>query len=148
MSDEKEVVLRCKRINPKAVLPTRRDGDVGYDLTAIGMHGMIDENTCLLKTGLVVQPPQGYYTKVVPRSSISKRGMVLSNSVGIIDPSYRGELLIALTRVNKSIIFPPQLPFKVCQLIVEKLVPSTIMEVDFVNSTKRGSGGFGSTDKN
>ena len=47
-----------------------------------------------------VQPPEGYYFEIVPRSSISKLGYILTNSIGIIDPSYRGTLKVVLTKIN------------------------------------------------
>ena len=84
-----------------------------------------------------------------PRSSLYKLGYLLSNSVGIIDPSYRGTIKIALTKINKQA--PPiELPNKRFQLIPREFL-SNIFSVEVTNElqdTKRGEGGFGSTDNN
>lgn len=133
---------------PGAVAPSKgRYSDVGFDLTIIKEASRISEKTRLYDTGVKVNPPLGYYTEIVPRSSLSKTGYILSNSVGVIDPSYRGTLKIALTRIDDSL---PEitLPLKVAQLIFKRYEGNiTMKETDFIASTSRGEGGFGSTDK-
>lgn len=133
--------------NPDAIIPTKaHTTDVGYDLTAISIYKKISDNTILFDTGIAVTPPTGYYIEIVPRSSINKFGYMLSNSVGIIDPDYTGNLLISLTKVDQKM---PNLepPFKICQLIIRKLEPNiNFIEYDSLNQTVRGDGGFGSSD--
>lgn len=139
------------RDDPSAVVPTRGTiQSVGYDLTAIGLFKQLTERTALYDTGIIVQPPDGYYTEILPRSSLSKTGYMLSNSVGVIDPDYRGRLLIALTKVDDST--PPlEFPFTRCQLVLRKFENFDMEDLDQQNrkltETQRGSGGFGSTDK-
>jgi dUTP pyrophosphatase len=71
---------------------------------------------------------------------------MLANSVGIIDPDYRGNLLIALKKVNVN--SPDlELPFTKCQLVLRKVEDYLIEEVYKIDNTERGEGGFGSTDK-
>lgn len=141
-------VIKVKRTSPDAVLPKKAyTSDVGYDLTAIGVHSRLPCGTILYNTGLSVSPPFGFYLEVLPRSSLSKTGFVLSNSVGIIDPSYRGDILIALSPLRDNTPEIP-LPFTKCQLILRRQEFGEILEVSDLNSTERGSGGFGSTDKN
>lgn len=138
-------VIKC---NENAVLPKRgTDLSVGVDLTAITLYKQLTEQTALYGTGLKVLPPKGYYIEILPRSSLTKTGYVLSNSVGIIDPDYQGELLIALTKVDNAT--PKlELPFTRCQLILRKFEEFDIDVVDsFDHVTVRGEGGFGSTDK-
>jgi dUTP pyrophosphatase len=114
-------------------------------LTAISVYKKLSDRTTLYDTGIKVQPPFGYYTEIVPRSSLSKTGYVLSNSVGTIDSDFRGRLLISLTRVDDG--FPElTLPFTRCQLILRKHEDYTIRQVDSLSDTQRGCGGFGSTD--
>ena len=97
-------------------------------------------------TGICVQPENGYYTEIIARSSIVKTGHVLSNSVGIIDPTYRGSLRICLTKVDSSV--PDiQVPFKLTQLIVRPIISARMIEVNKLSDTERGDGGFGSSDK-
>lgn len=138
------------KTHPDAVIPTRAyPTDIGYDLTAISVKKQISENTFLFDTGIAVKPPNGYYTEILPRSSLSKTGWVLSNSVGTIDPSYRGNLLLALTCVDKTceVWLPTELPFCKCQLILRKAEWFDMNQVENLDDTERGSGGFGSTDK-
>lgn len=92
-------------------------------------------------TGIKVKPPPGYYCEILPRSSMSKLGVMLLNSVGVIDPTYRGTLKVCLAGCV------PKTPFKLCQLVLRRVEPNfEVKKVDSVGQTVRGAGGFGSTD--
>jgi deoxyuridine 5'-triphosphate nucleotidohydrolase len=148
--EKKVLTVEFTKTHPDAVIPTRAfPTDIGYDLTAISVKKQLSENTYLFDTGIAVKPPTGCYTEILPRSSISKTGWMLSNSVGLIDPSYRGNLLIALTRVDESAgcDLTKELPFVRCQLILRKAELFDMKQVETLDETARGSGGFGSTDK-
>jgi deoxyuridine 5'-triphosphate nucleotidohydrolase len=129
-----------------AILPSKgKYTDVGYDLTIIKSVKEWNNKTVLYDTGIKVKVQSGYYAEVVPRSSLSKSGYMLANSVGIIDPNYTGNILIALTKVDDSA--PDlELPFRCCQLIFRR---NNIMELieskDDFESTTRCENGFGST---
>ena len=135
-----------------AHFPTKaNESDIGFDLVAIKKYKIVrkgDENgvgkTVLYDTGLTCIPEKGFYTEILPRSSLCKTGWMLSNSVGIIDPDYRGNLLIALTKIDPNAEDLP-LPFCKTQLIVRRAEIAELEQVNIVNSTKRGEGGFGST---
>lgn len=133
------------RSDERAVIPTRgTPASVGYDLTAISVYKKLNNRTILFNTGIKVSPPLGYYFEIVPRSSLSKTGYMLANSVGVIDPDYTDNLLIALTKVDDSM--PDlELPFTRCQLILRKDESYSLIEVESINET--GRGGFGSTDE-
>lgn len=138
-------ILKWKKINNEAITPIKANySDVGYDLTAIGISKEINKKTILCNTGIKLDIPPTYYVEIVPRSSIIKSGYMLANSIGIIDCSYKGELLIALTKIDDSV---PDIsfPFRCCQLIMKKQVYPTMVEVDDVSESKRGYGGFGSS---
>ena len=139
--------IKCIRKDIDAVLPTKaHESDIGWDLVAIREHKVINEDIIMYDTGIVTIPPKGYYLEILPRSSISKTGWVLANSVGTIDPDYRGNLYIVLTRVVKSM--PKiELPFCKCQLVLRKIEKASLVEVndEEIIMTERGSGGFGST---
>ena len=139
--------IKCIRKDSDAVLPTKaHNSDIGWDLVAIREHKVINEDIIMYDTGIVAIPPKGYYLEILPRSSISKTGWILANSVGTIDPDYRGNLYIVLTRVVKNM--PNiELPFCKCQLVLRKIEKSSLVEVteDEIDVTERGSGGFGST---
>lgn len=131
-----------------AVTPTKAGpNEVGWDLTAISVFKKLSDRTALYDTGISVKPPPGFYTEIIPRSSLSKTGYMLSNSVGIVDPTYRGNLLIALTKVDDELSCNLVLPFKKTQLVLRKFEQGTMQEVKDLDTTKRGTGGFGSTDK-
>lgn len=143
------VSVQIQRTTEDAIFPKKENfSDVGYDLTIISVKKKIDNLTTLYDTGIKVFPPNGYYTEIVARSSLSKTGYMLSNNIGIIDPSYRGNLFISLTKINpesKDI----QLPFKGFQLIIRKqeYAEFTEIEDEIAIETSRNSGGFGSTNK-
>ena len=131
-----------------AIAPKKeRASDVGYDLTIIKKHKNISSKTILYDTGIIVTPDFGYYTKIVPRSSLIKSGYMLTNSMGIIDGSYKGNLMICLTKIDDEI--PDlKLPFRCCQLIIDRSLHYTMKQVEVhdLGSSSRGDGGFGSTD--
>ena len=137
--------IRVYKDDDNAILPAKtRQSDVGYDITIIKESKRLNENTVLYDTGIKLDIPNGYYVEIVPRSSISKSGFMLANSIGIIDQSYRGNLYIALTKTSDDAKL--ELPCRCCQMIVKKQIYAKIVESteDFA-TTNRGSGGFGST---
>ena len=119
--------------------------DAGYDLT---FTRVISDDGHLLKLGtdLHLEMPPGIYAEIVPRSSIYKSGYILANSVGIIDNTYRGELMGCFWRVRPGAPVPA-MPATLCQLIFRRqvFVQITPSSAD-LTSTSRGAGGFGSTD--
>jgi len=86
----------------------------------------------------------GYYIEIVPRSSLSKSGYMLANSVGIIDSSYRGNIYIALIKIDDD-AEEIQFPFRCCQFVVRKQYDMTFIQKDEFDTTHRADGGFGST---
>ena len=137
--------LRVKRINENAVLPSKRAGDAGYDLTATDFqitHQYIEYNT-----GIAVAIPDGYVGLLFPRSSVSKYDLILANCVGVIDSSYRGEVKLrfkALPREGVNFI-RYDTGDKIGQLVIVPILEPEIEEVNTLDSTERGEGGFGST---
>jgi dUTP pyrophosphatase len=139
--------LKVMKTLPDAVIPSRAyPTDTGLDLTAVKLHKVLPCGVYMYDTGISIELPDGYYAEIVPRSSMSKSGWMLANSVGVIDNSYRGNLLIALYHANTSM--PElELPFKQCQLVIKKLELFDVVEVNSgLSNTERGNGGFGSTD--
>jgi len=141
----------------EAVIPSKaRYSDAGYDLTIIKEYKRLTSNTIIYDTGIKLEIPNGYYVEIVPRSSISKSGYILANNVGIIDQGYRGNLYIALAKINDEM---PDLtlPYKCCQMIVKKQVYSKLVYSSSggsdnndsggstIGNSSRGTGAFGST---
>ena len=139
-----EIELR----NPKAVDPMKsreHDTDTGFDLTAISISKWFTQEVALFDTGIAVEPEEGYYIDVVPRSSMSKLGVSLANSVGVIDHHYRGTIHLPI-RFHERLVNPDSLIGKrLCQMVVRELIIPEIAIVNSLSTTKRGSGGFGST---
>jgi dUTP pyrophosphatase len=130
----------------RAVIPSKRAIDVGYDITAITIAKQLTPLTVMYETGISLNIPLGYYVEMIPRSSLSKSGYVFSNSIGVIDPSYTGTLKVALTKVDddkEDLV----LPARVAQIILKPYIFSTSYIADKKTKliTQRGTGGFGST---
>lgn len=138
-------MLQVVKTHENAIMPSRAHPlDIGLDLTAIKKHKTLPHGVIMYDTGIAVKPPEGYYIDILPRSSISKTGWMLANSVGTVDPNYTGNLYIALAPVHPDV--PEiELPFCKCQLVVRKAEYLDVTEVSSLDDTDRGSGGFGST---
>ncbi len=134
------------KTHPNAIAPTKsHKTDSGFDLTLISVYKKYN-NVTLYDTGIKIQPPDGYYFDLVPRSSIIKTGYMLANSVGIIDQDYQGNIYVPLIKIDKS---KPdiELPCRLVQLILRKVIDVTGKEVrDFDEETDRNTGGFGSSN--
>lgn len=136
------VKVKIKRLHPDSVLPTyAQDGDAGLDLTATSMN-YDDYGNAVYGTGLAIEIPEGYVGYIFPRSSISKKTLTLTNSVGVIDSNYRGEIMFKFKFSNISIY---SIGDRIGQLIIMPIPSIELEEVDELSDTNRGTGGFGST---
>lgn len=132
--------------DPRAVFPSKaHPSDIGFDLTLVDIW-KTDGDVTFYETGVAVEPSLGHYFEVVPRSSLSKSGYMIANSIGVIDPEYRGTIKVALIKVQKD---KPdlELPIKACQLVTRYVINTYLKQVESLDSTVRGAGGFGSTDQ-
>lgn len=138
--------IKVKLLSENAVLPSKsRASDTGYDLTLISIVKRVHIDTgdvVFYGTGVAVTPPRGYYFDLVPRSSMSKQGIMLANSVGIIDRTYRGEIIVPIKYVGGKNL---ELPAKVVQLIPRAISHFDVEQVTSLDDTARSGGGFGST---
>ena len=134
-----------EKIDKDAISPTKsRFSDVGFDLHIIKLNKEVN-GVYYFGTGLKVQPPFGFYFQLVSRSSTAKKGWILANSVGIIDPGYTGEIIVAFVKHdNNAESF--KFPDKCVQLIPCQLNLFNSIEKN-ISITTRADGGFGSTDK-
>lgn len=151
-SDEMNIIttsnfapFRYTLIDSSAIPPTRaRHSDSGYDVTVISKAKTFG-NVTLYGTGIKVQPPNGFYFDLVPRSSIIKSGYIQANSVGIIDQSYTGEIMVPLIKIDPDA--PDlELPAKIAQLVPRRWHGLTPVKRETELKTMRGDGGFGSTN--
>jgi len=99
----------------------------------------------LIKTGLFIELPKGFEAQIRPRSGLAlNKGITVLNSPGTIDADYRGEIGIILINLSKEefIIRDGE---RICQMVINKHETIAWEEVDSINETSRGSGGFGHT---
>lgn len=101
-----------------------------------------------LPTGIKVEIPQGYEGQVRPRSGLAdKFGISLTNCIGTVDCDYRGEVMVLIiNHGDEAYTFQPG--DRLAQLVITPVIQVKIEEVESVNETARGEGGFGSTGKN
>ena len=159
---------KVKFLHKNATFKKAYPNDSGYDLTACG-YEYKDNGLWHIKLGVTIEPPEGFYFEVVPRSSFSKYPFMLSNSIGIIDQHYRGELRFPVRHLKNLIWYNDKsnsikdfpndtaltdikkylLGNRIAQAILRKYYDSEIeiVEVDQLTETERGANGFGSTGK-
>lgn len=121
--------------------------DSGVDLTCMAVEQK-RERLFMLDLGVSVEPPEGYYTELFPRSSIIKTDFFQANSVGIIDQDYRGRIYLPLRYLgqgNGQDKAHELIGQRVAQLVLKRIEPFELSIVDNLNDTPRGAGGFGST---
>ena len=129
-----------------------RQGDVGYDLisdTDPLDGGEFGHEYIEYDTGVIIEPPAGFFAAVFPRSSVSNYALSLSNSVGIIDPSYRGTIKVRFrgpTKLERE-LDGAKVYYKGDKIAQLVLLPYAVfpMEVAELSETERSGGGFGST---
>jgi dUTP pyrophosphatase len=142
--------IKIKKLNDYAMTPTRGDDNAaGYDLYAYLDETMTIEphETRKIGTGIAMEIPTGYFGGVFARSGIAtKRGLRPANAVGVVDSSYRGEIIVAL---HNDTDYPQTIePYeRVAQLIIIPYLAPTLVEANELSKTKRGTGGFGSTGR-
>lgn len=124
-------------------------GSAGIDLFNNEVDKVIEPNTSIvIKTGVFVEIPENHVGLVFIRSSMGfKHDITLSNSVGVIDSDYRGEIQVKLYNHGKD-KQEIKRGDRVAQLVVMPIYNGSIEYVDELSDTQRGSGGFGSTGKN
>ena len=138
--------VKIKKLSPEAVIPTyAKVGDAGMDLVATSMK--FDGTQITYGTGLAMEIPEGFVGLIFPRSSIRKYELILSNSVGVIDSGYRGEIQATFKKENGLDSLAYKIGDKIAQIMIIPYPPIEFDVVDELSDTERGEGGFGSTGK-
>jgi len=139
--------VKIKKLHPNAVKPKyAKESDAGMDLVAT----TIISNTTFQVTygiGLAIEIPDGMVGLIFPRSSIRNTELTLSNSVGVIDAGYRGELQATFNKLNGFESVAYKVGDRIAQIIIVPHPIIQIVEVDELSESSRGIGGFGSTGK-
>jgi dUTP pyrophosphatase len=141
------VRLPITRLDPSLPLPAyAHEGDAGLDLYAAEDAVLAPFERRLVPTGIAVAIPEGHAGFVQPRSGLALRsGLSFVNTPGLIDSHYRGE--ISLIAINLDPVTPVCIARgdKVGQLVIQPVLRADLVEVDVLDATVRGEGGFGST---
>lgn len=138
--------LKVKKINELAILPQyAHEGDAGLDLFSVEEKIIMPGETVLVHTGIQIELPKDTEAQIRPRSGLAlKNSITVLNTPGTIDEGYRGEIGIILINHSK-INFRVEKNMKIAQMVIKPVLKVSIVEVDELNSTQRGKGGFGST---
>ena len=156
--------INFKKLVPAAEEPIKsHDNDAGYDMVAVSKK--VTDQYIQYGTGIAMEIPDGYVGLIFPRSSVTKKDLMLKNSVGVIDAGYRGEISF---RFNKTLVLNKKPNFqnenemvdnidmsvehyeigdRIGQIIFQKLPDTVLLEVNELDDSERGEGGYGSTDK-
>lgn len=134
--------LKVKKLTDTAKIPTRKGFDVGFDLYADKIEKI--DKALIIHTGLAIEMPEGYWGLLADRSSMGKKGYNVHG--GIIDNSYRGEIIVVLYN-HKDEEIEINIGDKVVQLILLPYITPKIIETNELSNTDRNEKGFGSTGK-
>lgn len=139
--------LRFARLSENATAPTRGSARAaGYDLYSAYDYSVPPMEKALVKTDIQVALPYGCYGRVAPRSGLAAKHFI-DVGAGVIDEDYRGNVGVVLFNFGKE-KFQVKKGDRIAQLICERIFYPEIEEVQVLDDTERGSGGFGSTGKN
>ena len=139
--------VKMKKLHPDAVKPKyAKESDAGMDLVATEIISKT-ETQITYGTGLAMEIPDGMVGLIFPRSSIRNTELTLSNSVGVIDAGYRGELQATFNKLNGLDSLAYKVGDRVAQIVIVPHPIVQFVEVDELSESKRGDGGFGSTGK-
>ncbi len=115
----------------------------GLDIYSIETISIAPKQRLLVRTGLAVAIPEGFYGRLAPRSGLATR-QGLDVLAGVIDSDYRGEVCCLLYNTGDETVDLPE-ESKICQLIVERIILPAPTWINDLDETPRGTGGFGST---
>lgn len=139
-----------RRLDPDLPLPEyAKPGDAGIDLRATEAVTLAPAGgRALVPTGIAVAIPRGYAGFIQPRSGLAfKHGVTVLNSPGLIDSDYRGELKALLINTDPTEPFEVTRGERIAQLVIQAVEHVDLVEVDVLDATERGEGGFGHTGR-
>jgi dUTP pyrophosphatase len=139
--------IQFKKLVPEAQKPKfGKPGDAGADLVATSVD-FSRENQVVYGTGLAVEIPEGMVGLVFPRSSVRNYNLSMSNSVGVIDSGYRGEIMVTFNVTEHDLDFTTKYNVgdRIAQLVIMPVPLAQYVEVEELSETSRGTDGHGST---
>lgn len=142
--------INIKLLNEFAKVPTRGSAQAaGFDLYAAVNYDIEIQphSTVKVDTGISIEIPEGYFGGIYARSGLAtKQGLRPANCIGVIDADYRGPIIVAL---HNDTMYPQRITAgdRIAQLIIQPYLDINFKEVDTLDDTDRGEGGFGSTGR-
>lgn len=141
------ITLPIQRLDPTVELPSYAYlGDAGLDLRSAEDVVLAPHERRLISTGLAIAIPEGYAGFVQPRSGMAlKQGLSMANTPGLVDSHYRGELKVCAINLDDEKPITITRGDRIAQLVILPVPQVTLQEVDQLDETDRGTGGFGSS---
>ena len=141
-------ILRFKRLDPRAVVPAYQSEHA----SGLDLHAVLDEplkisagEILMVPCGFAMSIPAGWEAQVRPRSGLAtKHGISMPNTPGTIDADYRGEVKVPLINLGKA-PFTIEPGMRIAQMVIAPVARVVVEEVEDLDMTGRGGGGFGST---
>lgn len=142
------MIIRYKKVHEDAKDPVRgSEWAAGWDLTCCDIDWDEEAKVLVYHTGLAFEIPRGHVGLLFPRSSVYKKTLLLTNSVGVLDADYRGEVLfkygLYYTMKREASLY--NVGDRVGQLVVVPIPEVAFLEAESLSETKRGANGYGST---
>jgi len=143
------IELKIKLLDAGLPLPRyQHAGDAGLDLPSRIDFTLEPGARATIPTGIAVAIPRGYAGFVLIRSGLASRhGIQCVNSPGLIDAGYRGEIAVIMLNTDKHEPFHIHRGDRIAQLVIQQVIEATLVQVDELDETTRGDGGFGSTGR-
>lgn len=141
------ISVSIKRLDPNVELPSYAyTGDAGLDIRSNETVDIPPHERVLISTGLAIALPDGYAGFMQPRSGMAlKRGLSIANTPGLIDAHYRGELKVIAVNLDPHETIHIERGERIAQLVIQEVPTVHLVEVEELDETDRGAGGFGSS---
>ncbi|WP_411734346.1 dUTP diphosphatase [Paeniglutamicibacter sp.] len=144
---ESRVDIALKMLDPELPVPSyAHEGDAGADLCAREDVTLAPGQRALVPTGVSLAMPLGYVGLIHPRSGLAtKHGLTVVNAPGTVDAGYRGELKVTLLNTDATTPIVLKRGDRIAQLVIQKVERAHFIQVQDLDDSSRGAGGFGST---
>ena len=141
------ISIKYKRIHPDAKIPSyAHEGDAGMDLYSVEDYVLKPGEKIIVKTGIAIEMPEGYFGSIRDRSGLAAR-YAIHVLAGVIDCHYRGEIGVVIINLGKE-EFSISKGDRIAQVLIQTVEHVNILEVNELSETSRGKDGFGSTGIN
>jgi|TARA_B100001094_G_scaffold252945_1_gene251153 dUTP pyrophosphatase len=139
--------IKVKKTEPNAIIPTRANkADAGWDLYSLTTRSLAPQQRAIYRTGISLQIPEGHVGLLWPRSGLSVKSGV-DVLAGVIDSGYRGEVQVCLLNTSNEDWVEINEGDRIAQILFQEVPEFQLQQVDVLQNSGRGAGGFGSSGK-